>query len=135
MKRIFSKWVLLLIIFNLQFSIFNLAFGQSTKWSDKARQAVFSIVTYGEDGKMLGTGNGFFVSEDGIHWQFTGKAYSRRIALTGGKEMVLGSLERPQVLFDSEGRPRALFAAVADGPGGFKKASNTWNQVFLLREE
>ena len=76
-----------------------------------------------------------FVSEDGIHWQFTGKAYSRRIKLTGGKEMVLGSLERPQVLFDSKGQPRALFAAVADGPGGFKKASNTWNQVFLLREE
>ena len=49
--------------------------------------------------------------------------------------MVLGSLERPQVLFDSEGRPRALFAAAADGPGGFQNASNTWNQVFLLQEE
>ena len=51
------------------------------------------------------------------------------------KELLLGSLERPQVLFDSEGRPRALFAAAADGPGGFQNASNTWNQVFLLQDE
>ena len=36
------------------------------------------------------------------------------------------------VLFDADGTPKALFAAVADGPGGFQKAENTWNQVFPL---
>ena len=66
MKRMITKLVLLLIIFNFHFSNLNLAFGQNTKWADKARQAVFSIVTYGADGKMLGAGNGFFVSEDGV---------------------------------------------------------------------
>jgi len=66
MKGIISKLALVILMFNVQCSMFNLAYGQSTKWADKARQAVFSIVTYGNDGKMLGTGNGFFVSEDGI---------------------------------------------------------------------
>ena len=42
------------------------AFGQTPKWVEKAKGAVFSVVTYGEDGKILNTGNGFFVSEDGV---------------------------------------------------------------------
>lgn len=63
MKKNMYKIVLALalLIVNCQLSI-----GQTPKWADKARQAVFSVVTYGADGKMLGTGNGFFVSEDGI---------------------------------------------------------------------
>lgn len=39
---------------------------QTPKWVEKAKQAVFSVVTYGKDGQRLNTGNGFFVSEDGI---------------------------------------------------------------------
>lgn len=39
---------------------------QSPKWVEKAKQAVFSVVTYDADGKILNTGNGFFVTEDGI---------------------------------------------------------------------
>lgn len=73
-----------------------------------------------------------FVSEDGIKWEYTHKAYSRNIVMDG-KEITLGSLERPQLLFDKKGTPVALFAAVADGPGGFNNAPNTWNQVFLLK--
>ena len=97
----------------------------------------FEMLAKDLNGKTTGEyhSGAHFVSEDGIRWQFTDKAYSRRITLAGGKEMVLGSLERPQVLFDQTGRPRALFAAAADGPGGFQNASNTWNQVFLLQEE
>lgn len=74
-----------------------------------------------------------FVSEDGIKWEYTHKAYSRKVKLENGEEITLGSLERPQVLFDENNIPVALFAAVADGPGGFEKADNTWNQVFLLK--
>ena len=33
---------------------------------DKAKRAVFSVVTYDENDKILNTGNGFFVTEDGI---------------------------------------------------------------------
>ena len=37
---------------------------QSPKWVEKAKRAVFSVVTYDE--KILNTGNGFFVTEDGV---------------------------------------------------------------------
>ncbi len=40
------------------------SFAQS--WVKKAQKAVFSVVTYGADGKILNTGNGFFVSSDGV---------------------------------------------------------------------
>lgn len=36
------------------------------KWDAKARKAVFSIVTYGKDDKILNTGNGFYISENGV---------------------------------------------------------------------
>lgn len=39
---------------------------QAPKWVEKAKRAVFSVVTYGEDDKILNTGNGFFVTEDGV---------------------------------------------------------------------
>ena len=75
-----------------------------------------------------------FVSDDGIHWDFAGKAYSRQVMTPDGGKITLGSLERPQLLFGKDGTPKALFAAMADGPGGFKNADNTWNQVFLLNQ-
>lgn len=39
---------------------------QAPKWVDKAKRAVFSVVTYDQNDKILNTGNGFFVTEDGI---------------------------------------------------------------------
>ena len=39
---------------------------QTPKWVEKAKRAVFSVVTYDKNDKMLNTGNGFFVSEDGL---------------------------------------------------------------------
>lgn len=36
------------------------------KWVEKAKRAVFSVITYDKDGKMLNTGNGFFISEEGL---------------------------------------------------------------------
>lgn len=39
---------------------------QAPKWVDKAKRAVFSVVTYDHNDKILNTGNGFFVSEDGV---------------------------------------------------------------------
>lgn len=39
---------------------------QIPKWVEKAKRAVFSVVTYDKNDKMLNTGNGFFVSEDGL---------------------------------------------------------------------
>lgn len=39
---------------------------QSPKWAEKAKRAVFSVVTYDGNNKILNTGNGFFVSENGV---------------------------------------------------------------------
>lgn len=39
---------------------------QTPKWVEKAKRAVISIVTYDQDDKILNTGNGFFVTEDGV---------------------------------------------------------------------
>lgn len=35
------------------------------KWADKARKAVFSVITYSKDNKILNTGNGFYINTDG----------------------------------------------------------------------
>lgn len=39
---------------------------QAPKWVEKAKRAVFSVVTYDQEDKILNTGNGFFVTEDGV---------------------------------------------------------------------
>ncbi|MEG1007118.1 tetratricopeptide repeat protein [Bacteroides sp.] len=39
---------------------------QAPKWVEKAKRAVFSIITYDTNDKILNTGNGFFVTENGV---------------------------------------------------------------------
>jgi len=75
-----------------------------------------------------------FQSRDAIHWTSMKppKAYSRTITFENGEATRLGCLERPQLLFDKQGRPICLFAAAADGPGGFNHALNTWNIAIPL---
>ena len=69
-------------------------------------------------------------SADGLTWQTSTppKAYSRRVRWSDGSETTQGSFERPQLLLQ-EGEPTHLFAATADGPGGFRYANRTWNMV------
>lgn len=52
--------VVFLIVFTL---LFNPAGAQP--WSKKAAQAVFTLKTFGADGSLLGSSNGFFVGENG----------------------------------------------------------------------
>lgn len=58
-KKIFLLFTLGLL--TAQWSV-----AQAPKWVEKAKRAVFSVVTYDENDKILNTGNGFFVSEDGV---------------------------------------------------------------------
>lgn len=39
---------------------------QAPKWVEKAKRAVFSVVAYDRDDKILNTGNGFFITESGV---------------------------------------------------------------------
>ncbi|MCF7837799.1 MAG: glycoside hydrolase family protein [Candidatus Marinimicrobia bacterium] len=73
-------------------------------------------------------------SRDGIAWTLNTppQAYSRRVRWDDGSVTMQGSLERPFLLFDGD-TPTHLFAATADGPGGFHGAENTWNMVIPLR--
>ncbi len=101
-KNIKIVLALIMLMVNGQWSMIN---GQSTKWADKARHAVFSVVTYADDGKMLGTGNGFFVSEDGValsdYALFKG-ASRAEIVNTDGKRLqvleIMGANEMYDVL-------------------------------------
>lgn len=57
-KRCF--WICLMIC------MVNGLYAQAPKWMDKARQAVFSVITYDAEGKILNSGNAFFVSDQGV---------------------------------------------------------------------
>jgi len=78
----------------------------------------------------------YATSQDGIHWELSSnpKAYSRNMLWNDGSETIQGSFERPQLLIQ-DGKPTHLFAATADGPGGFWRASHTWNMVVPLQKE
>ena len=76
-----------------------------------------------------------FSSDDGIIWRYDRKAYSKTVNDGEGNEIAFGSLERPQMLFDGDGNPEFLFAAVADGTGGFRKAANTWNICLEIKDK
>lgn len=73
-------------------------------------------------------------SKDGIHWeaQEGEKSYTRSIKWDDGTEQVMGSLERPFILFENN-EPTHMFFATADGPGEFTKAAHTWNMVVPLK--
>lgn len=68
-------------------------------------------------------------SPDGLDWTLAKerKAWSRQVRWDDGRSDHLGSVERPFLLIDTQGRPTHLFAAVADGPGGFQAMTRAWN--------
>ena len=53
-------WLLILVFISLSTHA-----QQAPKWAKKARAAVFSIVTYDGEDKILNTGNGFFINTNG----------------------------------------------------------------------
>ncbi len=102
------------------------------------QDGMFQMIFNDMTGKLTGEDHAgaHAVSEDGIHWQLNNppKAYSRKVRWADGRETVQGSFERPQLLIQN-GKPTHLFAATADGPGGFSNAENTWNMVIPLENE
>ncbi|WP_246320827.1 glycoside hydrolase family protein [Paenibacillus germinis] len=73
-------------------------------------------------------------SKDGVKWEALEgqKSYTRMIKWDDGAEQVMGSLERPFILFE-DNEPTHMFFATADGPGEFTNAVNTWNMVIPLK--
>ena len=88
----------LLLLFLAQGSM-----AQTPKWVEKAKRAVFSVVTYDKDGKMLNTGNGFFVSEDGLALSDYSlfKGAERAVVITSaGKEMPVSTILGADGMYD-----------------------------------
>ena len=84
---------ILLLLFALCTSL-QWTMAQNPKWVEKAKHAVFSIVTYDKNDKILNTGNGFFVSEDGI-------ALSDYALFKGAQRAVIINYEGKQMLVES----------------------------------
>ncbi|MDA3960618.1 MAG: glycoside hydrolase family protein [Planctomycetota bacterium] len=96
---------------------------------------VYQVIMKDMTGGVCGAHHG------GIHaWSANGEdwtvaddplAYSRDVVWDDGATETMGSFERPFLLIQ-DGRPTHLFAATADGPGGFWNADNTWNMCIPL---
>lgn len=96
----------------------------------------YSMIAKDLSGKLTGeVGAGVLAhSANGVDWHVNDspKAYSRTVTWSDGSVVTLGCFERPQLLMSS-GVPTHLFAAAADGPGGFNAASRTWTIAVPLR--
>ena len=60
------------------------------KWANKARKAVFSVITYNKDNKILNTGNGFYIDASGTavsDYSLLKGADHAVIVTTDGKEL------------------------------------------------
>lgn len=80
-----------------------LASAQMPKWAEKARSAVFSIVTYDKDNKIKGTGNGFYIDVQGTalsdYTLFEG-AERAIIINTNGKQMEVSHILGANSMYD-----------------------------------
>lgn len=74
-------------------------------------------------------------SDDAVDWKLhrNQKSYSRKVLWDDGIIREMGSLERPSLLFDENGKATHMFFATADGPGGYSIADNTWNMVIPIK--
>lgn len=103
---------------------------QAPKWVEKAKRAVFSVVTYDENDKILNTGNGFFVTEDGVALSDYGlfKGAQRAVAISSEGtqmpvEMILGAndmydIVKFRVTISGKKVPALGVSAVAPAVGG-----------------
>ena len=59
------KRILLLLAAVYSSAAIQFCVAQTPKWAAKSQKAIFSVVTYDKDNKILNTGNGFFIGENG----------------------------------------------------------------------
>lgn len=76
---------------------------QTPKWVDQSRQAVFSIITYDKQDKILSTGNGFFISPDGMALSDYSlfKGASRAVVIdASGKQLPVQTIQGINGMYD-----------------------------------
>lgn len=83
--------------------VFQTIHAQNPGWADKASRAVFSVITYDNEDKLLNNGNGFFISEDGVALSdyTTFKGAKRAVVVaTDGKQMPVTMIMGVNELYD-----------------------------------
>ena len=79
------------------------ASAQAPKWTEKARGAVFSIVTYDKDNKIKGTGNGFYIDAQGTalsDYSLFDGADRAVIINAGGKQLEVSRILGANSMYD-----------------------------------
>ena len=93
------RWCILLLFI----SSLPLHAQQPPKWAKKARAAVFSIITYDSEDKILSTGNGFFVSEKGeavADYSLFRGAQRAVVVTTNGKQLPVTHIMGANEMYD-----------------------------------
>lgn len=99
---------------------------QTPKWLDKSRRAVFSVITYDNNDKILNTGNGFFLSEDGLalsdYTLFKG-AQRAVVVDCDGRQMQVSTIQGANSMYDvvkfrvaTDGKKVAVLPMAPTGP-------------------
>ena len=95
-----KRTTILLILFCL---VAQWGMAQAPKTLDKSRRAVFSVITYDKEDKILNTGNGFFISEDGMALSDYSlfKGAQRAVVIDAdGKQLSVSTIQGADSMFD-----------------------------------
>mgnify|MGYP001198467871 FL=1 len=87
------KRILTTCLFCLLMTTF--AYAQGPKWVSKAGKSVITVTTFDKEGALLKTGNGFFISEDGVavsDFSLFKGAYKAIAINTDGRELAVESI-------------------------------------------
>ena len=104
------------------------------KWADKAKKAVFSIVTYTKDNQILSTGNGFYIDETGtgVSDYSLFKGAERAVIITAnGKELPIKYIMGANDMYDVV-KFKADFDKKAEAHQPAPAASAIGQTVYLL---
>ena len=114
---------------------FSVLFAQELpKWADKAKKAVFSIVTYTKDNQILSTGNGFYIDETGtgVSDYSLFKGAERAVIITAnGKELPIKYMMGANDMYDVV-KFKADFDKKAEALQPAPAASAIGQTVYLL---
>lgn len=122
-------WLLLLVFI----SSLSTHAQQAPKWAKKARTAVFSIVTYDGEDKILNTGNGFFINTNGeavADYSLFRGAERAVVITTEGKQLpvthIMGANEMYDIIKFRIAPGKEKLAALDIDTVGVQAGQNVW---------
>lgn len=100
------------------------------------RDGLFHLIVKDINGEIAGEhGCGIYAwSEDAVNWQLgdPSRTWDRRIAWDDGSTERIGNVERPQLVFDENGKVTHLIVAIARSEGHLQGVSDSWVAVVPL---